>query len=650
MRFTYLLIENMRIPYYRADAFVIGSGAAGYHTANSLHALGVRDIAIITEGKLMGTSRNTGSDKQTYYKLNVTGGAPDSVYDMARSLMRGGSMHGDIALVDAALSARCFFELVGLGVPFPMNEYGEYVGYQTDHDETSRATSCGPLTSKYMTEALEKAAEMKKIPLFDGHRVVKLFAENGKLSACMTICDAVSDEKNPMGLTIFSAGAVVYAVGGPSAIYADTVYPPSQTSSLGAAFAAGASGANLTESQYGLASVKFRWNLSGTYQQVLPRYISTDENGADEREFLSEAFETEEEMLHAIFSKGYEWPFDPKKTASGGSSRVDLAVFREKQKGRRVFLDFRKNPDALLVNGALDATRIPEKAYEYLKKSDALLETPILRLQKMNAPAIALYASNGIDLFSELLEIAVCAQHNNGGLAVKTNRESTTLAGLYAVGECAGTFGVYRPGGSALNATQTGSLFAAMDIQKKKAEIPTLSDAVKAEIGKEIALYCAMQGTVTRDDVLAKRASLSKRMSDVGAFLRDAEKIDSAIREVRTALSHFAEDYAVCEREALRDALINRDILQTQLVYLSAIRDYIADGGKSRGSYLIVEGTPTDLLSVHAEIDTAHAAFVQNTVLHNDLSVTSNFEPCRLLPESEQWFETVWKRFREENT
>ena len=49
---------------------------------------------------------------------------------------------------------------------------------------------------------------------------------------------------------------------------------------------------NLTESQYGLASVKFRWNLSGTYQQVLPRYYSTAADGSDEREFLSDYFPT----------------------------------------------------------------------------------------------------------------------------------------------------------------------------------------------------------------------------------------------------------------------------------------------------------------------------------------------------------------------
>lgn len=37
------------------------------------HDLGVTDIALVTEGQEMGTSRNTGSDKQTYYKLSLGG-------------------------------------------------------------------------------------------------------------------------------------------------------------------------------------------------------------------------------------------------------------------------------------------------------------------------------------------------------------------------------------------------------------------------------------------------------------------------------------------------------------------------------------------------------------------------------------------------
>jgi succinate dehydrogenase/fumarate reductase flavoprotein subunit len=118
---NFISVKNMNLPCVTVSAAVVGSGAAGYNAADSLYTLGVTDVIVITEGRMMGTSRNTGSDKQTYYKLNLAGGVRDSVYDMAKALMRGGSMHGDIALTDAALSARGFFKLVGLGVPFPMN-------------------------------------------------------------------------------------------------------------------------------------------------------------------------------------------------------------------------------------------------------------------------------------------------------------------------------------------------------------------------------------------------------------------------------------------------------------------------------------------------------------------------------------------------
>ena len=103
----------------------------------------------------MGTSRNTGSDKQTYYKLSLCGDEPDSISKMAEDLFAGGGVNGDTALAEAACSVRSFIKLANLGVPFPTNAYGEYVGYKTDHDPRQRATSAGPLTSRYMTECLE---------------------------------------------------------------------------------------------------------------------------------------------------------------------------------------------------------------------------------------------------------------------------------------------------------------------------------------------------------------------------------------------------------------------------------------------------------------------------------------------------------------
>ena len=127
-------------------------------------------------------------------------------------------------------------------------------------------------------------------------------------------------------------------------MYAESVYPLSQTGSIGMAFRAGATGQNLTESQFGIASLKFRWNLSGSYQQVIPRYFSTDARGKDEKEFLNEYYPDYTTLTKAIFLKGYQWPFDPSRISGSGSSLIDLLVFKEKEeKGRRVFIDFRRN-------------------------------------------------------------------------------------------------------------------------------------------------------------------------------------------------------------------------------------------------------------------------------------------------------------------
>ncbi len=68
-------------------------------------------------------------------------------------------------------------------------------------------------------------------------------------------------------------------------------------------------------------------------------------------------------------------------------------------------------------------------------------------------------------------KIAICAQHNNGGLSVDHHWQ-TNVKGFFAVGEVAGTHGVTRPGGSALNAGQVGSTRAAEYIAHDKNKPP----------------------------------------------------------------------------------------------------------------------------------------------------------------------------------
>ncbi|MCX7591642.1 MAG: FAD-binding protein, partial [Kiritimatiellae bacterium] len=205
---------------------VIGSGAAGLNTAVQLRANGVQDVVIVTEGLKKGTSINTGSDKQTYYKLAMCGEDADSPVTMAKTYFSGGSMHGDLALVEASLSARAFMHLVNLGVPFPRDAYGQFVGYKTDHDPRQRATSIGPYTSREMCGALIREVRRLRIPVREGRNVVELLVvkQEGEKRAA----GAVAMTRNGQ-FEVYLAENVVFAVGGPGGLYKSSVYPEVHT-------------------------------------------------------------------------------------------------------------------------------------------------------------------------------------------------------------------------------------------------------------------------------------------------------------------------------------------------------------------------------------------------------------------------------------
>ncbi|MCQ2386527.1 MAG: FAD-binding protein, partial [Clostridia bacterium] len=259
MQKTEMDLNGMKIPCVTLSALVVGTGAAGYNAALRLRENGAEDIAVVTEGVCAGTSRNTGSDKQTYYKLSLSGDAPDSPFAMAKDFFGGKCVDGDPAYAEAALSVPSFSHLVSLGVPFPTTRYGEYVGYQTDHDRGARATSAGPLTSRLMTECLQKEAERQHIPVFDGYTAVRVLKQDG--DAVGLLCYNGNPEGKEKPFTVFITPNIIFATGGPAGAYADTVYPVGHHGASGVLFEAGVKGKNLTEWQYGLASVSPRWNV-----------------------------------------------------------------------------------------------------------------------------------------------------------------------------------------------------------------------------------------------------------------------------------------------------------------------------------------------------------------------------------------------------
>ena len=219
---------------YRCNTAVVGSGAAGFNAADRLWQLGQHDIVLVTENRAGGTSRNTGSDKQTYYKLTLSGGDPDSVREMADTLFAGRCVDGDIALCEAALSTQCFLKLVELGVPFPRNRYGEYIGYKTDHDPKRRATSCGPYTSREMCLALIRAVKAAGVEIAGQRNAAELVSVDGRAAG------AVVWNRETKEFEAYLAENTVFAVGGPGGLYASSVYPAGHMGGIGLALKIGA--------------------------------------------------------------------------------------------------------------------------------------------------------------------------------------------------------------------------------------------------------------------------------------------------------------------------------------------------------------------------------------------------------------------------
>ena len=695
-------IAGFDVPVVTANTVIVGTGSAGFCAADRLWEFGQEDIVMVADKVNAGSSRNAGSDKQTYYKMTLSGGDGDSVREMAETLFSGGAMDGDNALCEAALSARGFLRLCELGVPFPQNRFGEFIGYKTDHDPRRRATSVGPYTSRSMVEQLEKKVHRNGTRIYDECRVVEVITREVPVEArdaagpadelrdrevvgllCLRT-DVVHDgTQSPY--VLFRARNLVYATGGPAGMYATSVFPNGQWGASGAAYRAGVHGKNLTEWQFGLASTKPRWNVSGTYMQVMPRFVSTAADGSDEREFLSETIPDYGRQLSMIFLKGYQWPFDIRK-ALDGSSLIDLLVYQETVlRGRKVYLDFTRNP----VQEEFDPSQVSPEAYAYLEKGGALFGTPIERLKHMNMPSYELYLGKNpyVDLEKDWLEVDVCAQHNNGGLVVDAWWQSN-VSGFFPVGEAGGAHGIYRPGGAALNSGQVGATRAAQFIAVRGAGEPVALDAfteVAGPLVESAADLVAKAAGRVADGVADNTGDLlratSALMSEKAGPVRSAQSITEALAQVTEWLASYDDLVAAdpSSRRSVNRTFLVRDILTTQYVYLSAMADYVTHGGTSRGSVLYtdaaghlprvgfgddaeaeldlpeifrfrLDGGALDGVVQEAAWSAAHGSDGGTGAVATPAGAgecSFAWRPVRPIPEDDDFFENVWRSYRE---
>ncbi len=658
-----IILQGIPTKVYSVNTVIVGTGAAGYNAAKQLWDMGQKDIAILTERADAGTSRNVSADKQAYYRISICGWEMDSPGKMAKNLSAGGSMDGDVALVEAAMSGQAFYNLTESGVPFPRNQYGEYIGYRSDYDSAKRGTSAGPVTSRLITERLEEEVWNRKIPILDGHQVIQLLTDpDGKAVIGLLALNLNQVREYHQRFVLFSCTNIIYATGGPGGLYRSAAYPASQLSSLGIALEAGAMGAGLTEFQYGICAADFPHMITGAYHQAIPRYISTNEDGYEEREFLNDYLEDPRLLVNTIFTKGTQWPFDAKKTRKGGTSILDLLLYNEiVVKGRRVFLDYTRNPSGAGVQ--LDFSLLDKEAYLFLQRSDALLELPYQRLSKLNQPAVELLLDQEINLRQDPIEITLAVAHHNGGLAVDTWWESN-LRHLFPIGEAAGTHGIYVPGGASLNAGQVGGYRAAAYITANYTAPPMRADLFVQQVSDAVSGRIRMAETFVeklqkrrwtheKGNIRSQIRRIGERMDFAGGLLRRQDRIQQALQEARDELQNVTDMLIPMSMREMGLCYKVYDLLICQIAVLSAMEDYLKQGGKSRGACLVYDaqgGLPADNLPDLFRFGLSDAT-LQGQV--QELRYQAENGQCQCtwraavpIPKDENWFETGWRDFR----
>lgn len=647
-------VAGLRLPVYRAGCIVVGSGAAGLRAAVELRRRG-GDVAVISQSAWGGTSACSGSDKQTLHTAN-TSARGDDFTAMAQAIRAGGAMDEDTAYIEAVGSVRMMSSLQFLGLPLPQDRLGGTLRYQTDHDEAGRATSCGPRTSRLMVKVLAEETLRLGVPIFNQTTAARLLIANDgddrRVEGLVAFRNSDRNEANPLGLSLFMSPVVVLAAGGPGELYRDSVYPNGCFGSLGLALEAGIELVNLTESQFGIGTRRegFPWNLSGTYVQAIPHIYSVDADG-HEHHFLARYYRTTRELASNVFRKGYQWPFHATRMLDFGSSLVDLAIWRECAQGRKVFMDFNRNPLPVPGDAPFSLDGLDEDVATYLGTAGAHQHKPIDRLRHMNPLAIELYRRYKVDIASEPLEFAVNNQHMNGGIAVDIWGR-TNVPGVYAAGEAAGTHGVTRPGGSALNAgqvfgTRVGEHIAATGLATApmtEVSMPTAEAAVSA--------VTALIQPDSAHRVDSVRAEVQARMSDHAGLICVASGVTTA----RRAAQMLNESITASGLSIARPAEATRAVQWQQMALaseavLAALDHYIAAGGGSRGARAICDVDGDAVPSAHQddlqdyrfrqerEIDKEHQILVR---FQNGKFVVSTRPNRSFDPSKRPFFERDW--------
>ncbi|HSK86302.1 MAG TPA: FAD-dependent oxidoreductase [Rubrobacter sp.] len=352
-----------------------------------------------------------------------------------------------------------------------------------------RACFVGDETGEEILDTLVRMAKSLNVPYRENLFVTKILLDGSRAVG------AAGYDMDRGVYAVFTARAVVLAAGGLTALYRRNSSRKDENTGDAAALAYEA-GAALRDMEF----VQFHPTGMVRPQEMSGRLVTEAVRGEGGR------------LLNADGER-YMERYSPRNLELDARDVVARANYAEIQAGRGT------------ENGAV-LLDISHKDPDHVKE----------RLPGMHAQ----FKEHGVDITREPMEVAPTAHYAMGGVAVEFDTGSTTLEGLFAVGEAtAGTHGANRLGGNSLAETLVfGKLTGAHLVgYARDAPAPSLHPAIVEEHLASLDRLSGAHGGHDPEDLCEE---LRKLLWDQAGIVRTGEGLEQGLRKLEDLRSRAA--------------------------------------------------------------------------------------------------------------